>query len=463
MIPLTNKVLHDPHEKVRAEYVSMLTKAQKVRIGKLWEVIDVNHLIVRLAIDTSKTVCRRLVVLLTPFFYPKGSSSEVIFQRCLRLVMDNRIASRKFYQHAHSCVGVEQLAQLILIIWKFLRNYVNKQLEKNKIDQKREESASNRQRSRPSKRSRRGEETGEPSSSMTEEDKENKDLSSDNEGDEVDSQSDGCSEASIIGLIDVVCILLSENKSKLKSPPHTVLWENIKSRFNKTCSLFFRYFKNTEGLRSLIFLYGLMSSTSSPHMLSFVKSQLKSLNEKSGLPVGRIPGVEYPLTVLYCGNCGLPTEYCEFYAEHEKCKQWFEKNLPSEFAKQARISIALSFQSNELDEQKETEDDKKRQKRGGKGLSKPKKKEGGPKKICLSVAPRGRKRLTCVVGLKSYDIDLKVAAKFFGTKFACGASVTGDDEIVIQGDVKDDLFDLLPEKWPQIDEDSIDDLGEVKR
>uniref|UniRef100_A0A0P5T8T2 Density-regulated protein homolog n=1 Tax=Daphnia magna TaxID=35525 RepID=A0A0P5T8T2_9CRUS len=126
---------------------------------------------------------------------------------------------------------------------------------------------------------------------------------------------------------------------------------------------------------------------------------------------------------------------------------------------QARIGDG----KNEGDESKETEDDKKRQKRGGKGLSKPKKKEGGPKKISLSVAPRGRKRLTCVVGLKSYDIDLKTAAKFFGTKFACGASVTGDDEIVIQGDVKDDLFDLLPEKWPQIDEDSIDDLGEVKR
>ena len=53
---------------------------------------------------------------------------------------------------------------------------------------------------------------------------------------------------------------------------------------------------------------------------------------------------------------------------------------------------------------KEGEDDKKRQKRGGKGLSKPKKKEGGPKKICLSVAPRGRKRLTVVTGLKSYGI-----------------------------------------------------------
>lgn len=61
------------------------------------------------------------------------------------------------------------------------------------------------------------------------------------------------------------------------------------------------------------------------------------------------------------------------------------------------------------------------------------------------------------------DIDLKVAAKFFGTKFACGSSVTGDDEIVIQGDVKDELFDIIPEKWPEIDEDSIDDLGDQKR
>lgn len=61
------------------------------------------------------------------------------------------------------------------------------------------------------------------------------------------------------------------------------------------------------------------------------------------------------------------------------------------------------------------------------------------------------------------DIDLKVAAKFFGTKFACGSSVTGDDEIVIQGDVKDDLFDIIPEKWPEIDEDLIDDLGDQKR
>lgn len=56
----------------------------------------------------------------------------------------------------------------------------------------------------------------------------------------------------------------------------------------------------------------------------------------------------------------------------------------------------------------------------------------------------------CLLRLLFSDIDLKVAAKFFGTKFACGSSVTGDDEIVVQGDIKDDLLDMIPEKWPEV-------------
>lgn len=97
------------------------------------------------------------------------------------------------------------------------------------------------------------------------------------------------------------------------------------------------------------------------------------------------------------------------------------------------------------------------------GMIKTKKKEG-PKQICVSRATRGKKKsVTVVTGLNSFGIDLKVAAKFFGTKFACGSSVVGEDEIVIQGDVKDDLFDIIPEKWPEIDEDFIEDLGDQKR
>merc|ERR1712141_470650 len=128
-------------------------------------------------------------------------------------------------------------------------------------------------------------------------------------------------------------------------------------------------------------------------------------------------------------------------------------NMPDQFA-------ALSVDGGDADD-----DAKKRQKRGGKGMMKAKKKEEKvEKKIVLSIAPRGKKKAVTVVhGLKTFGIDLKVAQKFFSSRFACSSSVQGDDEVIIQGDVKDELFDVLPEKWPEIDEDLIDNIGECKR
>lgn len=169
---------------------------------------------------------------------------------------------------------------------------------------------------------------------------------------------------------------------------------------------------------------------------------------------GPDPEIAYPIRVLYCGHCSLPVEYCEYTPEADKCKAWLEKNFPEEFEKTVGLSGPEEEEAGE----------KRRQKRGGKGVVKTKRKDSAPKQVTLSRAPRGKKKfVTVVTGLASFDVDLKTACKFFGTRFACGSSVTGDDEIVIQGDVKDDLFDIIPEKWPEIDEDSIEDLGDSKR
>jgi len=179
----------------------------------------------------------------------------------------------------------------------------------------------------------------------------------------------------------------------------------------------------------------------------------KPENSESVVEIVEKPEVIYPLVVIYCGNCGLPPEYCEFYPHYDKCRKWLEANLPSELEK---VSVGGTSE----------EEKKGRQKRGGKGLVKAKKTgKSGPKRICIYRAPRGKKKsVTVVTGLGAAGIDLKTAAKYLATKFACGSSVTGDDEIVIQGDVKDELFDVLPEKWPDVvDEDCIDDLGDQKR
>lgn len=48
------------------------------------------------------------------------------------------------------------------------------------------------------------------------------------------------------------------------------------------------------------------------------------------------------------------------------------------------------------------------------------------------------------------DVELKKAAKFLAQRFATGASVTknaqGQDEIVVQGDVADEILELIENK-----------------
>ncbi|CDW60873.1 Density-regulated protein [Trichuris trichiura] len=163
-------------------------------------------------------------------------------------------------------------------------------------------------------------------------------------------------------------------------------------------------------------------------------------------------------------------EYCEYGPSPDRCREWMKKHLPVLFA-ELSANVELAEAASDME-------DKKRQKRGGKAAVKPKKlAETQP--IILARAPRGKNKfVTIVSGLSSYSINLKIASKYFAQKFACGSSVTGPDEIVIQGDVKDDLFDLMPEKWPQvgnkirnkklkfkfqIDQDAIEDIGDQKR
>lgn len=48
------------------------------------------------------------------------------------------------------------------------------------------------------------------------------------------------------------------------------------------------------------------------------------------------------------------------------------------------------------------------------------------------------------------DVDLKKASKQFANHFSCGSAVTGEDEIVIQGDVTDEVIELIQKKFPQV-------------
>ncbi|XP_014248532.1 density-regulated protein homolog [Cimex lectularius] len=145
-------------------------------------------------------------------------------------------------------------------------------------------------------------------------------------------------------------------------------------------------------------------------------------------------GVTYPLEVRYCDNCSLPTEYCEYFPGRIMCNSWLSNGK------------SLGKQ----------EDDNSRKKGVRRNSQKP--------EVCLSWAPRGkRKSVTVITGLSNFGVDLKTASSYFGSSLATGASVTGEDEIVVQGDVKEKIRKLIPARWPAITSDLIGDLGYLRR
>lgn len=79
-----------------------------------------------------------------------------------------------------------------------------------------------------------------------------------------------------------------------------------------------------------------------------------------------------------------------------------------------------------------------------------------------------RKFVTVVIGLEAHGLDLKKVAKELGKKFATGSSVTkspaGTEEITVQGDVSDDLYDWLVDVHGDVvPEDNIELVEDKKK
>lgn len=78
-----------------------------------------------------------------------------------------------------------------------------------------------------------------------------------------------------------------------------------------------------------------------------------------------------------------------------------------------------------------------------------------------------RKYVTAVSGLEAHGLDLKKVAKDFGKKFATGSSVTktasGGEEIVVQGDLSDEIYDWITETYGDIPEENVDCIEDKKK
>lgn len=94
-------------------------------------------------------------------------------------------------------------------------------------------------------------------------------------------------------------------------------------------------------------------------------------------------------------------------------------------------------------------------------------KKASSRVILKRVERTKRKHVIVVSGLETFGLDLKKVAKDFGKKFACGSSVTksasGQDEIVVQGDLSDDILEFIEDHYPDVPSDNIDQTEEKKK
>ncbi|KAJ3815130.1 translation initiation factor SUI1 [Lentinula aff. lateritia] len=156
-----------------------------------------------------------------------------------------------------------------------------------------------------------------------------------------------------------------------------------------------------------------------------------------------------PVRVLYCGVCTFPVEYCEFGSSLTRCKEWLHDHdleAYSKYYSDEALQAKIGTLSLEAQSKLEQETAKKEAKAGAKADAALKKKLASQVTI-KRIERNKRKHVTSIHGLEAFDIDLKKAAKQFASKFATGASVTknpqGLEEIVVQGDVSDEVLEMI--------------------
>ncbi|VVT57150.1 uncharacterized protein SAPINGB_P005559 [Magnusiomyces paraingens] len=184
-----------------------------------------------------------------------------------------------------------------------------------------------------------------------------------------------------------------------------------------------------------------------------------------------------PKEVIYCGVCSFPPEYCEFGGTVKRCKDWLEKAHPSLYSQlyPSNSDSVNTLPMSSLSLEKQEELDRKIQKQQAKEEAKAERelqKKLASKVLINRNARSKRKVVITIQGLEVFDIDIKKLSKTFASRFATGASVTksadGKDEIVIQGDLGDEveqyITDLLEEKGlTEVKVEQIEDKGKKKK
>ncbi|TVY71226.1 Translation machinery-associated protein [Lachnellula suecica] len=174
-------------------------------------------------------------------------------------------------------------------------------------------------------------------------------------------------------------------------------------------------------------------------------------------------------TVTYCGVCSLPPEYCEFGGTVKKCQDWLQKEYPPMYERLwSEDALAAATSTLSLDARKRAEKDAHKKALKAEAAEAKHAQTIASSKVTIKRVERNkRKYVTAVSGLEAFGLENKKVAKDLGKKFATGASVTkvasGGEEIVVQGDVSEEIEEFLLEKYSVIPQDNIELVEDKKK
>ncbi|KAI7927922.1 hypothetical protein M0657_002630 [Pyricularia oryzae] len=161
-------------------------------------------------------------------------------------------------------------------------------------------------------------------------------------------------------------------------------------------------------------------------------------------------------------------EYCEYGGTVKKCQDWLQRNN-QEMYDRIWSPEALQAATAALSVEAQQRAEKDAKKKAAKAEAAEAKHADKLKKSVVTVKRierNKRKYVTSVSGLESFGLELKKVAKDFGKKFATGSSVTkvasGGEEIVVQGDVSDEIKEFIVEKYKDVPEDNIELVDDKK-
>ncbi|GBG28703.1 Condensin-2 complex subunit G2 [Hondaea fermentalgiana] len=126
VLPHTSPLIHDHSKQVRNALLSLLIRVKSIRTIKFYEVVQVDHLLERLAMDVS--LGSKLTKLLLDSFYPQGAKGSEQLSRALALLKSHATASMAFFTNVHRHVSVGSACKLALLLGKWIQNEVGAQL-----------------------------------------------------------------------------------------------------------------------------------------------------------------------------------------------------------------------------------------------------------------------------------------------------------------------------------------------